>query len=233
MLRNLTHKFLDLDLRLGQVSSNSENAQNLAVLNSFIKTILFPFYTNLQLLLRLANLQHKCFGLDQRLGQVSSNSETVQNLAVLHGFIKSSLFPFYTNLQYYYDQQIYNTNAWVQTCDWVKFRRILTTFKSQLFCMVLLKQVCFHFIKTCSYYNLSLENSPHKFLCPNQHLGEVSSNSENIRIQLFCMVFVKQVRFPYTLTCIYYYALQIYNTNAWVQTNIWGQVSSNFENVQN
>ena len=47
MLRNLTHKFLDIDLRLGQVSSNSENAQNLAVLNGFIKTILFPFYTNL------------------------------------------------------------------------------------------------------------------------------------------------------------------------------------------
>ena len=37
-------------------------------------------------------------GLDQRLGQVSWNSMNVQYLAVLHDFIKASLFPFYTNL---------------------------------------------------------------------------------------------------------------------------------------
>ena len=89
---------MGLDLRLVQVSSNCENVQNLALLHGFIKPSLFPFYTNLWLLLRLANLQHKCFDLDQRLGQVSSNSENVQNLAVLHGFIKGSSFSFYTDL---------------------------------------------------------------------------------------------------------------------------------------
>ena len=84
--------------RLGQVSSNSETVQNLAGLHGFIKTSLFSFYTNLLLLLRLANWQHKCLGLDLRLGQVSSNYENVHKLAVLHGFIKTSVFPFYINL---------------------------------------------------------------------------------------------------------------------------------------
>ena len=36
--------------------------------------------------------------LNQRLGKVSWNSENVQNLTVLHGIIKDSLFPFYTIL---------------------------------------------------------------------------------------------------------------------------------------
>ena len=97
-LANLPHKFLGLDQYLGQVTSNSENVQNLAILHCFIRTILFLFYTNLQLLLSLANLPHKFLGLDQRLGQVSSNSDNVQNLGVLRGFIRASLFPFYTNL---------------------------------------------------------------------------------------------------------------------------------------
>ena len=44
------------------------------------------------------NVWHKCLGVDLRLGQVSSNFENVQNLAVLQGFITTSLFPFYKNL---------------------------------------------------------------------------------------------------------------------------------------
>ena len=99
MLSKLPHKFLGLDHCLGQVSSNSENVQNLAILHYFIKTILFPFYTNLQLLLSLLNIPHKFLGVNQRLGQVSSNSKNVPHFAVLHGFIKASSFSFYTNLQ--------------------------------------------------------------------------------------------------------------------------------------
>ena len=98
---------------LGQVSSNYENVQKLVVLHGFIKASLFPFYTNLKLLLRLANLPHKCLGLDQRLGQVSSNSENAQNLAVFHGFSKTRFFPFILTCSYYYCLQIYTTNAWV------------------------------------------------------------------------------------------------------------------------
>ena len=97
-IADLQHKFMGLDQHLGQVSSNSENVQNLA-LHNFIIATLFPFYTNFQLLLRLANLPQKFLDLDQYLGQVSSSSENVQNLVVLHGFIKASLFSFYTNLQ--------------------------------------------------------------------------------------------------------------------------------------
>ena len=37
-------------------------------------------------------------GLDLRLVPVSWNSENIQNLAVLHGFIRASSFSFYTNL---------------------------------------------------------------------------------------------------------------------------------------
>ena len=83
---------------MGQVSSNSENVQNLAVLHGFIKASSFPFYTNLYLLLRFANLRHKRMGVDQRLGQVSWNSMNVQYLAVLHGLLKQVRFHFYTNL---------------------------------------------------------------------------------------------------------------------------------------
>ena len=97
-LSNLPLKFLGLDYRLGQVSSTSENVRNFIVLHGFIESSSFPFYTNLQLLLRFANLPHKFLGLDQRFGQVSSNSEKVQNLADLHGFIKASLFRFYIDL---------------------------------------------------------------------------------------------------------------------------------------
>ena len=82
---------------MGQVSSNSENIQNLAVLDGIIKASLSPFYTNMKLLLCLENLPYKFLYQDQRLGQVSSKFENVQNLAVLHGFITASLFPFYTN----------------------------------------------------------------------------------------------------------------------------------------
>ena len=88
---------MGLDLRFGLVSWNSENVQNIAVLHGFIKTRLFPFYTNLLLLLRLVNLPHKCMFLEQYLCQVLWNSENVKNLAVLHGFIKASLFSIYTN----------------------------------------------------------------------------------------------------------------------------------------
>ena len=85
-------------LRLVRVSWNFENIQNLAVLHGFSKTSSFPLYTNFYLLLRFANLRHKCMGVDQRLGQVSLNSKNVQNLAVLHGFIKANSFHVYTNL---------------------------------------------------------------------------------------------------------------------------------------
>ena len=84
---------MGLELRLVPVSWNSENIQNLAVLHGFIKASSFSFCINLLLLLRLANLPHKCMGLDLRFGQVWWNSENVQNLAVLLGS-----FPFYTNL---------------------------------------------------------------------------------------------------------------------------------------
>ena len=82
MLRstNLPHKFLGLVQYLGQVSSNSENDQNLAVFQGFIRASLFPYYTNLQLLLRSINLTRKFLGLHQRLGQVSSNFENVQKI---------------------------------------------------------------------------------------------------------------------------------------------------------
>ena len=85
---------MGLDLSLVQVSSNCENVQNLDVLHGFIKASSFSFCINLLLLLRLANLPHKCMGLDLRFGQVSWNSENVQNLAVLLCFIKASSFPF-------------------------------------------------------------------------------------------------------------------------------------------
>ena len=111
-LANLQHKCLGLDLQLGQVSLNSVNVQKLTVLHGFIKTSLFPFYTNLQLSLHLANLPHKCLDLDQRLGHVSSNSENVQNLSVLHGLVKQVCFPFILTCSYYYSQQIYNTMHW-------------------------------------------------------------------------------------------------------------------------
>ena len=62
---------MGLDQRLVQVSSNCENVQNLAVLHGFIKESSFPFYTDLLLLSRLANLPHRCMGQDQRLAQVS------------------------------------------------------------------------------------------------------------------------------------------------------------------
>ena len=168
-LANLPHKFQSLDQRLRQVSSNSENVENLAVLHGFIKASSFFFQTNLQLLLCLTNLPHKFMGLDQRLDQVSSNSDNVTNLVVLHSFIKAMFTSFYANLQLLYAQQIYHSNSWAQTNVWVKSNRILTTFK----------------------------------------------------IQLFCNVLLKQVRFPFILICSYYYAQQIYHTNSCVQTNVW------------
>ena len=98
-LANLQHKFLGLDQHLRQVSSNSKNFQNLTFLHGFIEASSFPFYTNLQLLLCLAYLPNKFLGQYQRLGQVSSNSENIQNLVVLHSLIEASSFPFYINLQ--------------------------------------------------------------------------------------------------------------------------------------
>ena len=63
---------MGVDLRLGPVSWNFENVQNLAVSHGFIKESLFPF------LLRLLNLPNKCTCLDLRLGQVSCNYENVK-----------------------------------------------------------------------------------------------------------------------------------------------------------
>ena len=60
-----------LDLRLGHVLLNYKNVQNLNILHGLINESLFPFYTNLKLLLRLEKLPRKCMGLDLRLGQVS------------------------------------------------------------------------------------------------------------------------------------------------------------------
>ena len=89
---------MGVDRVLGQISSNSKNVQNLGVLRRFIIASLFPIYTNFELLLNLANLAHKFLGLDEHFGQVPSNSNNVQNLGVLRGFIRACLFPFYTNL---------------------------------------------------------------------------------------------------------------------------------------
>ena len=86
------------DLRVVRVSWNSENIQNFAVLHGFSKATSFPLYTNFYLLLRFANLRHKCMGVDQCLGHVSWNSMNVQYLAVLHGLLKQVRFHFYTNL---------------------------------------------------------------------------------------------------------------------------------------
>ena len=153
-LAYLQHKWMGLVLRLGQVSLNSENVQKLAVFHGFIKTSLFPFYTNLQLLLRLAYLQHKWIGLDLRLGQVSRILRTFESQLFYTVLSKKVYFPFMLTCSYQCTQQIYNTNAWVQTNVWVKFRQILKTFKIQLFCTILLKQVCFTFILVVSI-NLS------------------------------------------------------------------------------
>ena len=56
---------MGLDQRLGQVSWNSMNVQNLAVLLGFIKACSFPF------LQRLANVPYKYMGLHQCIGQVT------------------------------------------------------------------------------------------------------------------------------------------------------------------
>ena len=47
-------------------------------------------------------------------------------------------------------------------------------------------------------------------------LVRVSWNFENIQNLAVLHGLVKEVRFPYTLAFIYYYALQIYDTNEWV-----------------
>ena len=157
-------------LRLGEVSGNSENAQNLAVLLGFTKASFFPFYTNLQLLLHFANLPHKFLFLLQRLGQVSLNSKNIQNLAVVHGFIKASSFSFYTNF------------------------------------MLLLR----------------LANLPHKLLGLDQRLGQVSTNSENVKkFSCIARFYYSNVCFAFIQTCSYYYAQQIYLTNSYAYTNIW------------
>ena len=58
-LSKFTTQMRGHDLRLLPVSWNSENIQNLNILHDFIKASSFPLYTNLYLLLRFANLQHK------------------------------------------------------------------------------------------------------------------------------------------------------------------------------
>ncbi len=88
----------------------SNFVQNLAVLHGFIKAKFVSLLYKLVILLHLANLPHKFLGLNQRLGQVSSNSENVQNLAVLHDFIKAKyFFPLIQTRSYYYAYKIYHT----------------------------------------------------------------------------------------------------------------------------
>ena len=121
---------------------------------------------------------------------------------------------------YYYAQQMHNTNAWVYIYVWVMFRRIVRTFKIQLFCTVLLKQVCIPFILTCSYYYAQQMYNRNAWV---QIYVWVKFRRilRTLRIQLFSTVLLKQVCFPFILTCSYYYAQQIYNTNALIQTNVW------------
>ena len=57
-------------------------------MHDFIKERLLPFHINLQLLLRLGNLPHKCMGLDLHLDQVLCNCVSVRNLAVFYDLFK-------------------------------------------------------------------------------------------------------------------------------------------------
>ena len=55
---------MGLDQRLDQVSSNSDNVQNLVVLHSFIKAMFTFLLRKLAVVIRLANLPLKFLGLD-------------------------------------------------------------------------------------------------------------------------------------------------------------------------
>ena len=201
-------------LRLGEVSGNSENAQNLAVLLGFTKASSFTFYTSLQLLLRFANLPHKCMSLDLRLGHVSQNSMNRQYLAVLHGLLKQVRFHFYTNLQlllrlgnlpYKYmglDQRLGQV-SW-NSMNVQNLAVLLGFIKASSF--LFLQRLAMYHTNTWVYTNVLL-----KF---RRILW-------TFNIQLFCTVLLKKVHFPFTLISNYYYAQQIYHTDAWVQSNVW------------
>ena len=49
----------------------------------------------------------------------------------------------------------------------------------------------------------------------DQRLGQVSLNSMNVQYLAVLHGLLKQVRFPFILTCSYYYAYKIYHTKAW------------------
>ena len=134
--------------------------------------------------------------------------------------LKQVCFAFILTCSYYYAQQMNNTNAWVQIYVWVKFRRIVRKFKIQLFCTVLLKQVCIPFILTCSYYYAQQMYNTNAWV---QIYVWVKFHRilRTFKIQLFSTVLLNQVCFPFILTFSYYYAQQIYNTNALIQTNVW------------
>ena len=58
-------------------------------MHDFIKAKFVSHLCKLVVIIMFRKLSHKFLGLDQRLGQVSSNSENVQNLAILHGFVRA------------------------------------------------------------------------------------------------------------------------------------------------
>ena len=163
----------------------------------FIKVSLFPFYTNLQLKLRLINLPHKFLGLYQHLDQISSNSENtfkIQQFCTV--LLKQLCFPIIQTCSYYYAWQTYHTNSWVQTDIWVEFCRITRTFKIQHFCTVLLKQVCFPFIQTCSYYYAY--QITHANYCIQTNVWiKFCQILRTFKLQQFCTVLIKQVCFPF------------------------------------
>ena len=87
---------MGLDLRFGQVSCNSENVQNLAVLHGFIKAKFVSHLYKLEVIITLSKFISQILGSRPTVG--SCFVEFWQRSKLLHDFIKASLFPFYTNL---------------------------------------------------------------------------------------------------------------------------------------
>ena len=203
------------DLRLGQVPKNSENVQNLSILHGFIKASLFPFSTNFQLLLRSANLPHKRMGIALRLSHVLWNYENDQNLAVCHSYFNASLFPFSTNLQLLLRLANLPHKRMGLDLRLGHVCGILRTIKIQQFVTVISTQVCFPFLLICSYYYAW--QIYHTKECVQTYVWvKFCEILKTFKIQLFVTVLIKQVCFPFILICSYYYAYQIYHTNACV-----------------
>ena len=196
---------MSLDLRLGQVSWNSENVQNLSVLHGFITANSFPVYTKLQLLLRLANLQHKYMGLDQHFVQVLQNSMNLQYLDVLHSLLKQVRFHFYTNMQLLLhlanlphkyiglDQRLGQVSWNSMNVQYFFFRvNIIFINKRSIF-------NCFaRFIKASSFPFLQrIANVPHKYMGLHQRFGQVSQNSMNVQYLAVLHGFIKESLFPF------------------------------------